>query len=193
MDDQSHDKVGNYLEILRSFDFVDLEYLENLFSEDGVINYLKNSDADKIENEAEKARQALNRSQLRQAGANLKRELNEAIKLNNMQYDDIGKIIRAFRGMIPYSRMLISSDGYLVPLDDKYFRVDPSSLGFKYGGEISCVGVVTNIIGKDCNPDNNKNIFATIQYTTNEALRSILPTAQNNICVLHPIAVYYGI
>lgn len=88
--------------------------------------------------------------------------------------------------------MLISNDGYLVPLNLKYFRVDPIDLGFKYGGEITCVGMITNIIGKDTNPNDDKNIFATLQFTANEVLRSILPTSQNNLCIVHPIAVYYG-
>lgn len=96
------------------------------------------------------------------------------------------------RGLIPYNRMLISSDGYLVPLNTKYFRVDPLDLGFKYGGEITCVGMITNIIGEDTNPNDDNNIFATVQFTANEVLRSILPTNENNLCVIHPIAIYYG-
>ena len=88
--------------------------------------------------------------------------------------------------------MMISSDGYLVPLDDKYFRINPENLGFKYGGEITCVGIITNIIGADTDPCDNKNIFATLQFTVNEALRAILPTNKDNLCVIHPIAVFYG-
>ena len=88
--------------------------------------------------------------------------------------------------------MLISYDGYLIPLDDKYFRIDPVNLGFKYGGEITCVGLITNIIGEDTNPNDEKNIFATLQFTVNEALRTVLPTKENNLIVVHPIAVYYG-
>ena len=87
--------------------------------------------------------------------------------------------------------MLISNDEYLIPLNTKYFRVDPIDLGFKYGGEITCVGMVTNIIGKDTNQNDNKNIFAILQSTANEALRSMLQTNQNNLCVVHPVAIYY--
>ena len=88
--------------------------------------------------------------------------------------------------------MLISYDGYLVPLSEKYFRVDPTDLGFKYGGEITCVGLVTNIIGEDTDPGDSKNIFATLQFTVNEAIRKILPTKEANLCVIHPIAIFYG-
>ena len=34
---------------------------------------------------------------------------------SNKQYDDVHAIIKAFRGLIPYTRMLMSQDGYLIP------------------------------------------------------------------------------
>ena len=61
-----------------------------------------------------------------------------------------------------------------------------------YGGDITCVGMITNIIGKDTNPEDEKNIFASLQFSVNEALRAILPTKEENICVIHPIAIYYN-
>lgn len=115
------------------------------------------------------------------------------INKNNQKYDEVHTIIKALRSLIPYNRMLISSDGYLIPLNEKYFRVDPRDLGFKYGGEITCVGMLTNIIGVDTDPEDKKNIFATIQFAANEALRMILPTKKSNLCIIHPIAIYYGV
>ena len=119
-------------------------------------------------------------------------EIKKTIDEKNKEYDNISDIINAFKKMIPYSRMLISNDGYLIPLDEKYFRVNPTSIGFMYGGDITCVGMITNIIGKDTNPEDEKNIFASLQFSVNEALRAILPTKEENICVIHPIAIYYN-
>lgn len=48
------------------------------------------------------------------------------------------------------------------------------------------------IIGADTNPNDPKNMFATLQFTVNEALRKILPTNKENLCVIHPIGVFYG-
>ena len=188
---QSNDETGNYVELTRVFDFVDLDYLEKLFEKDGIIEFIKKTSAEQIEAEAEKVKEGHNREQLRKAGINFKQEIKKAIDANNKQYDDIAVIIKAMRGLIPYNRMLISSDGYLVPLNTKYFRVDPLDLGFKYGGEITCVGMITNIIGEDTNPNDENNIFATVQFTANEVLRKLLPTSENNLCVIHPIAIYY--
>ena len=190
--DESVGEEGQYLELQRVFDYVDFDYLLSLFDKDGVIDLIKKSEAEGIENEAQKARQELNRDQFRKAGSKIKSEISKAINISNKQYDDVHMIIKAVRGLIPYSRMLISNDGFLIPLDDKYFRINPTNLGFKYGGEMKCVGMVTNIIGKDTNPCDAKNVFATIQFSANEVLRSILPTKNENICVIHPIAIYYG-
>ena len=188
---QDYDEEGNYLEIKREFDFVDFDYLEGLFRKDGVIDYIKKSNAEKIEEQTDQMTSGLSREQLRNTGSKIKSEMRKAISLNNKQYDDAASIIRAFRGLIPYSRMLISHDGYLIPLDDNYFRIDPSSFGFKYGGEMICVGMVTNIIGRSSDSSDSKSIFAVIQHTANTALKSILPSSENDLRVIHPIAVYY--
>lgn len=60
-----------------------------------------------------------------------------------------------------------------------------------YGGEIKCVGMITNVIGKDSNPNDKANIFANLQFSVNEALRRILPTEEENLYVVSPIAIYY--
>lgn len=137
---QSNDETGNYVEMTRVFDFVDLDYLEKLFEKDGIIEYIKKTSAEQIETEAEKVKEGYNREQMRKAGINFKQEIKKAIDANNKQYDDIAVIIKAMRGLIPYNRMLISSDGYLVPLNTKYFRVDPFDLGFKYGEKLLVLG-----------------------------------------------------
>ena len=179
---QYADDTGNYIEMTRVFDFVDFDYLEGLFQEDGIVDYIKKNITEQIETEAEKIKEGYNREQLRKARISFKSEIRQVIDVSNKQFDDIAIIIKALRGLIPYNRMLISNDGYLVPLNLKYFRVDPIDLGFKYGGEITCVGMITNIIGEDINPNDDKNIFATLQFTANEVLRSLLPTSQNNLC-----------
>lgn len=191
MGNQEYDEEGNYILIKRYFDFVDLDYLESLFSQNGLIDFLKKTEEVKLREEFENSIN-LNREQHRNNKSEINREIKRLIDLNNQQYDDARKIIEAFRIIIPYNRMLISSDGYLIPLDEQYFRINPKNLGFKYGGEITCVGMVTNIIGEETNPNDEDNIFATLQYTASEALLSLLPTRENNVCVIHPIAIYYG-
>lgn len=189
---QDNDEEGNYLEVKRIFDFVDFDYMERLFEKGGIVDLMKKISADQIEGNAGKLTSDYNREQSRKASSQIKSELKKAIDINNKQFDDVAAIIKAFRCIIPYNRMLLSRDGYLIPLDDKYFRIDPSNLGFKYGGEMTCVGMVTNIIGESTDPADPHNVFATIQYRANETLRKLLPTIEHDLCVIHPIAVYYG-
>ena len=100
-------------------------------------------------------------------------------------------LVCVIKKLIPYNRMLISYDGFLVPFEDKYFRVNPTTIGFKYGGEITCIGLVTNIIGEDTAPLES-NVFTSLNFQINEALRKILPTKEKNLYIVHPIAVFYG-
>lgn len=190
-DNQNVGEEGECLEIARVFDYVDFDYLEGLFNQDGIIHIIKRKEASDIENEIHENSPGMNRELARKNTAEIKKKIQKIIADNNKQYDETHQLIKALRGLIPYSRMLISNDGFLIPLDDKYFRINPSSLGFKYGGYMTCVGMVTNIIGKDTDPCDDKNVFATLQYTVNEMLRSILPTKNDNLIVIHPIAIYY--
>ena len=191
-DDKDDGSYGDYIEIKRVFDFVDFDYLGNLFAKGGIIDFIKKSEKEKIETAVNSATESMNRQQQRNNGSHIKAKIKQLVSASEKQYNDAQDVIVALQNILPYKRMLISYDGYLIPLDDKYFRIDPVNLGFKYGGEITCVGLITNIIGEDTNPNDEKNIFATLQFTVNEALRTVLPTKENNLIVVHPIAVYYG-
>ena len=191
MSEGDHDDYGEYVELVRTFDFVDLEYLDGLFEKNGLMDFVKKTKAEEIRKDTAEGMSGLNREQTRAFSGKIKNEIEKIVKESNKEFDDMGDVISAFKKMIPYNRMLISSDGYLIPMDEKYFRVNPSSIGFMYGGEITCVGMITNIIGKDTNIEDNTNIFANLQFSVNEVLRTVLPTKENNICIIHPIGIYY--
>ena len=192
LNNQDYDEEGNYIELKRAFDFIDFDYIERMFEEGGIIDYVKKEAADKIEQEcSQKIENGLNREQKRQGGNTIKNEIKKAKEQSDQKYDNAAMVIKMFRSVIPYDRVLLSSDGYLVPLDDKYFRVNPKDIGFKYGGEMTCVGMVTNIIGASTNPEDG-NVFKLLQFTANETLRAVLPTNNSDLCVIHPIAIYYG-
>ena len=67
----------------------------------------------------------------------------------------------------------MSKDGYIIPVDDKYFRIDSKCMGFKYGGSIICIGMVTNLIGEDFNPTDNDNVFEKIQIFSTRSIKRI--------------------
>lgn len=184
--------LGSFIELTQAFEFVDLVYIDGLFSEDGFISFLKKTEKgkrgkqfdDNVENE-------LNRGQQRKNSNDIKKERQKLLDAVDKQYNEIVEIIKAIRQMIPYNRMLVSSDGYLIPLEDKYFRDNPQTMGFKHGGYITCVGYITNVIGEAATPLSD-NVFSQLQSLVNQTLISLLPTKEKDLFVVHPIALYYG-
>lgn len=184
--------LGSFVELTQAFEFVDLVYIDGLFSEGGFINFLKKSEKEKEGQLFDKSiAEELNRGQQRKNSGEIKRERQKVLDAVDKQYDEIVEIIKAIRQMIPYSRMLVSPDGYLIPLEDKYFRDNPQTMGFKHGGYVTCVGYVTNVIGESAAPLSD-NIFSQLQGMVNQSLVSLLPTKEKDLFVVHPIAIYYG-
>lgn len=182
---------GEHFIAKRNYSFVDLDYLSSLFNDKELIDYLKQSYHDEAKTIIQKIKEGTNRQQRRESKFDEKEELSKLIETNNKQYDDARQMLNLFNTVVPYKRMLISDDGLLFPLEDKYFRVSPTNLGFRYGGEITCVGMVTNVIEKQNIDDGN--LFRAIQTSINDALKGILPTKADRVLVAHPIAVYYEI
>ena len=181
---------GDYIEMTRIFDFVDFRYLKRLFSKDGIVDWLKKNDRREITDSIEKCvENNLNREQKR--SKSLKRtDIMMQLKESDQKYDDSRDVISMLESIVPFGRLLVSNDGYLIPMEEKYFRINPEALGFMYGGDIKCVGMISNIIGEDTNPNDPQNIFATIKFSANEVLRQILPTQRENLYVVSPIAIY---
>ena len=179
------DDYGEYVKLNKVFQFVDLDYLEKLFSKDGMIEIIIKNEQNKIE---EEFKSNLNREQERKIKNEIEKLKKEVVK----NYEEIEKSIKGFKNIVPYTKMLISYDGYLIPLEEKNFRVNSSTMGFMYNGEISCVGMITNIVGDDIDDsDDGQNIFGAIQKAINMALKTILPTKERNLCIVNPIAIFY--
>ena len=143
---------GSFVELNEFFEFVDLEYLEYLFSDGN--GFLK------------------------------------LIDENNDGYKQTLDIVKAIRYMVPYKRMLVSSNGYLIPLEDKYFRDNPQTMGFKHGSDVTCFGYITNVINEK-STSSSESAFSQLRALVNHILISILPTKEKDLFVVHPIAIYY--
>lgn len=186
---QDFNKEGNYLKLWRELTFIDLDYLENIFQIGEGSTQMKELSKEQIE---KKVFESTNRKQRRDNKDKFNQLLDETIEKSAGQIDMLNSMIRLLKRLIPYKRLLLSKDGYIIPADDKFFRIDPKCMGFKYGGSITCIGMLTNLIGEDFNPTDNDNVFEKIQFSAHEALRDLLPTKEKNLCVIHPIAIYYG-
>lgn len=184
--------LGSFIELTQAFEFVDLVYIDGLFSDGGFLSFLKKTEKEKQSRLYDASvEEELNRGQQRKNSGDIKRERQKILEAVDKKYDEIVGIIKAIRQMIPYNRMLVSSDGYLIPLEDKYFRDNPQTMGFKHGGYVTCVGYITNVIGEAATPLSD-NVFSQLESLVNQALVSLLPTKEKDLFVVHPIAIYYG-
>ena len=191
---ESVDGHGKYVLLKRLFTIVDFDELESLFGKDGLLDFKKNldeSEAEKIvSKKIDELSANLTRDKLKSESSKLRHKMDQALKENNKQYDDMAQMVRLLRKIVPYDRMLCSNDGYIIPLDDQYFRTNAKNLAFKYGGEIICVGLLTNIIRND-SESNDDNVFSSLQNSINSALIDMLPAAGTEIYIIQPIAIYY--
>lgn len=184
-------KSGSFIKGEDSLEIVDFEYLSGLFDKNAFISFLKESQENEIRKAANNQQENFSRDQRRSNESEIKKRVAQLVLENNQQYDDIEKILNALKYLIPYKRMALSTQGFLLPLDDEWFRDVPDLLGFKYGGNITFVGYITNIINSIDNEQGNLNVFASLQMMINKTLFPILSSALKQLYILHPIALYF--
>ena len=183
--------LGEYVEISGDFQYIDFKTLVSYFNENGLIDFIKKEELKKIEERIDTEFASLNREGSRNNQQEFNRRKREAKETIDNKYKEIQGIINLLRNLLPCNRMYISNKGYIIPIDDRYLRDYPESFGFKYGGLMTCLGYVTNIIGKDTHIEDNSNAFASLQHGINESLRSILPLKEEDLFIITPIAIYY--
>lgn len=183
--------LGEYVEITGDFQYIDFKSLVSYFNENGMIDFIKKEELKKIEMQIDTESESLNREARRNNQQEINRRKRAAKDTIDNKYKQIDDIIKLLHNILPCDRMYISNRGYIIPIDDRYLRDYPESFGFKYGGSMTCLGYVTNIIGKDTHLEDNSNVFASLQHGINESLRSILPLSDDNLYIITPIAIYY--
>lgn len=105
-----------------------------------------------------------------------------------LERKELSKQLEAIRNTLPYNRFVMTTN-MLVPLDDENFRDNPDMVAFKYGGNISIFGYVTNIVSSDVTPVRN-NDFAPLYDAINQIMISMFKK-QKKIYVVHPVALFY--
>ena len=180
--------LGDYVTMGRIYDFIDIDLLKRLFSKDGFADCLVKQREQDVKKEIQ---EKTNRAQRRENENRIKQFIIEKNNDIKAQYDSIEVMINALSELLPFDRLLFAGDGYIIPVEEAYFRVNPKGLGLSYSGELKVVGIVTNVIGADTKPSEPNNLFENIQYGINELIRGLLPTKDDNLYVVTPIAVYY--
>lgn len=165
--------------------FLDFDYFHTLFSEDGAVKF----NNDQKQKSISAARQNVPKSNPEAAIVKeaLKQE-EEALKASELERKDTFHTIEVIQKTLPYKRFLMT-ENLLVPLDDDCFRDDPNIIAFKYGGKVSVLGYVTNVVKSEETPARN-NSFASMYDTVNQIMISMFE-GQDTIYIIHPIALFY--
>ena len=79
-------------------------------------------------------------------------------------------------------------EDYLIVLDDEYFRDKTKVVAYKYGGKMTILGYLTNVVSNNVNQDDS-NIFTTFPKMINTFMLGFFNKTE--IKIIHPVAIYY--
>jgi hypothetical protein len=188
-------KVGDFVKCTAPFEIFDLEYFSNWFIKNGIIDFLKETNKQSINNAIQTEKDKLSRSDKHSniTVQHTQKYIKELVDSSNKEYDSIENIINALKSVLPYDKIIMSNEFFLVT-SDNFFRDKPEMVGFKYGGKISFVGYVTNTVVHNQEPvttgDNVQNPLSNFKTIANNTILSVI-SQNKDIYILHPIAIYY--
>lgn len=177
--------IGDFLQVKDEMFIVDLEYYKNIFSNDTVLEFVKNSEMEeKFKESSQNIESTGNGNKAEYEKEKLKKEIKKQVDL---EYEGVKKIINAIFNIVPYNKFGIMGD-YLIVLDDEYFRDKTKVVAYKYGGKMTMLGYLTNIVNNDVTQDNS-NIFRTFPAMINTFMLGFFNKTE--IKIIHPVAIYY--
>ena len=177
--------IGDFFEVSDEMFIVDLEYYKNIFSNDDVLSFIKTSE---VENKYSVASQSIvstgNGNKAEYDKEKIKKEIEKQV---NQEYEGVKKIINAILNVVPYNKFGIMND-YLIVLDDEYFKDKTKVVAYKYGGKMTMLGYMTNIVKNDVICDDS-NVFRTFPTLINTFMLGFFNKSE--IKIIHPVAIYY--
>lgn len=186
-------KVGDFIKHKSSFEVFDLNFFTDWFEEKGFVDFLKNSNEKKLRQKAKEEIDKMSNSKvkdIKKSPQAIEKLIKEQMKEFSQQYDYIEEVINALKSLLPYEKIIMSDD-FFIATSDEFFRDKPEMIGFKYGGEISFVGYVTNkVTNKNDNEVPNNVALSSIKNIANSAILNVLANGKD-IYIVNPIAIYY--
>lgn len=178
-------KIGEFMKIKHEFFIIDLEYYKGIFSNDVILDSLIEQEVDKrMEGKVLELEAIENDNKRNYEFEKMRKGIKKDITL---EYEGTKKIVDAILNIVPYNRFGIMDD-YLIPLDSEYFREKSNVAAFKYGGEMTMIGYLTNVVNSNVN-NHNENIFYTFPSIINTFMLSFFKKSE--IKIVNPIAIYY--
>ena len=177
--------IGDFLQIKDEMFIVDLEYYRNIFSSDTVLDFVKKDEIEnKLKLEVAKIKITGNGEKAKYDKEKIRKEIKKQV---DDEYIEIKKIIETIVNIIPYNKFGIMGE-YLIVLDDEYFRDKTKVVAYKYGGQMTMLGYLTNIVNNSIT-QTDENIFRTFPSIINSFMLGFFNKTE--IKIIHPVAIYY--
>lgn len=177
--------IGDFLKIKDEMFIVDLEYYKNIFSSDTVLDFVKNSEMEnRLNLQIAKIEVTGNGEKANYDKEKIRKEIKKQV---DAEYIEIKKIIEAIINIIPYNKFGIMGE-YLIVLDDEYFRDKTKVVAYKYGGQMTMLGYLTNVVNSNIT-QTDENIFRTFPSIINTFMLGFFNKTE--IKIIHPVAIYY--
>lgn len=182
-------QIGDIVLITEVPTFLDFNYFQDLFADNGAVKMVNDQNKKALDDTINQLKSSVPKGT--QMPAIIKQQI-DALKAQvsnaELERKELSKQLEAIRNTLPYNRFVMTTN-MLVPLDDENFRDNPDMVAFKYGGNISIFGYVTNIVSSDVTPVRN-NDFAPLYDAINQIMISMFKK-QKKIYVVHPVALFY--
>lgn len=182
-------KIGDIVLVTETLTFLDFKYFQSMFSENGPMKLYNDQSKKALETQLAELKASVPKGT--QMPVLIKNQIEEIkAKVNNAepQRKELLKNMEVLRNTLPHDRFVMTSN-MLIPLDDESFRDNPNIIAFKYGGEMSIMGYVTNVVSNEEKQTTNNN-FAPYYVTINKMMMGLFNN-QDKIYIVHPIALFY--
>lgn len=186
-------KVGDFIKHTSSFEVFDLKFFSDWFVKGGFVDFLKNNNEKELRKKAQEEINKLSNTQvknIKKSPQSIEKIIKDGMKEFSQQYDYMKEVIDALKSLLPYEKIIMSDEFFISTLDE-FFRDKPEMIGFKYGGDISFVGYITNKVTYNNGEDTFNSIqLSSIKNMANNAILNVLSKGKD-IYIVHPIAIYY--
>lgn len=177
--------IGDFLKIKDEMFIVDLDYYKNIFSTDTVLDFVKKSEIEnRLNTQIAQIEVTGNGEKANYDKEKIRKEIKKQV---DTEYIEIKKIIEAIINIIPYNKFGIMGE-CLIVLDDEYFRDKTGVVAYKYGGQMTMLGYLTNIVNSNIT-QTDEIIFRTFPSIINTFMLSFFNKTE--IKIIHPVAIYY--
>ncbi|MFV0353287.1 MAG: hypothetical protein ACK5JF_13415 [Oscillospiraceae bacterium] len=174
--------VGDYIRLSATFDAIDLDYLATICEDKNAEKIATIAAMDSIKRMESEAFEKGNKI----SQATKKQVINE---IKEGSFASIGRMVDAIKLIFPFTK-IITTEECIIPLNEKFLREKISEINYKYGGKISILGKVTNIVEQKGCSSLIKKEFVAMSESINDVFNEFI-SEKRGYWVVTPITLFF--